>query len=352
MMENFIAPAEMNDTQRRVFIDAQQLFQTYTQLFRESRSYRGGMHWKKAKGNQYLFRSRDRYGNGKSLGPRSEKTETILEQFRQAKQENSKRLSAIKDRLKEQARFCRAASIQRVPNAAAGVLRVLDKHKLLGKSITIIGTNAIYAYEAAAGVFVDSPIMATQDIDMLWDVKARLNLAAMDQSRLAGGMIDLLKKSDRSFRRVGRRQPFRAVNKDGYMVDLVKPRPSSVIAGEPTRVGDASDLEAAEIGNLQWLVSSPKFYQVVIGNNGYPASMVCPDPRAFAVQKIWMSRQPDRDPLKKQRDRAQALTVAWIVSRHLPQYTFSSSELKMFPKAIIDNARSDIGALALPDDFG
>jgi len=350
MKENFIAPSEMNDTQRRVFIDAVQLFQTYMQVFRESRSYRGGMHWKKAKGKQYLFRSTDRYGYGKSLGPRSEKTETILEQFRQAKQENSKRLSSIKDRLKEQARFCRAASIQRVPSVAAGVLRVLDQHKLLGKSITIIGTNAIYAYEAAAGVFVDSPIMATQDIDMLWDVKARLNLAAMNQDRPTGGMIDLLKKSDRSFRRVGRK-PFRAVNKDGYMVDLVKPRPKSVIAAEPTRLGDESDLEAAEIGNLEWLVSSPKFSQVVIGNNGYPAAMVCPDPRAFAVHKIWMSRQPDRDPLKKQRDRGQALTVAWIVSRYLPQFKFSSSELKMFPKSIIDNARHDIDALTVPDDF-
>lgn len=349
-MENFIAPSEMNDTQRRVFIDAVQLFQAYTELFRESRSYRGGMHWKKAKGKQYLFRSTDRYGYGKSLGPRSEKTETILEQFRHAKQENSKRLSAIKNRLKEQARFCRAASIQRVPSVAAGVLRVLDQHNLLGKSITIIGTNAIYAYEAAAGVFVDSPILATQDIDMLWDVKARLKLVAMDQDRPTGGMIDLLKKSDRSFRRVGR-QPFRAVNKDGYMVDLVKPRPKSVIAYEPTRIGDVSDLEAAEIGNLQWLVSSPKFSQVVIGNNGYPAAMVCPDPRAFAIQKLWMSRQPDRDPVKKQRDRDQALTVAWIISRYLPQYEFSSSELKMFPKAIVDNAHRDINRLTIPEDF-
>jgi hypothetical protein len=350
MMENFIVPPKMNDTQRRVFIDAVQLFQTYTQVFRESRSYRGGMHWKKAKGKQYLFRSKDRLGYGKSLGPRSEQTEKILERFKQAKHENSQRLSAIRDRLKEQARFCRAASIQRVPNIVAGILRVLDQQKLLGKSISIIGTNAIYAYEAAAGVFVDSPVLATQDVDMLWDVRARLNLAIMDQNRAPGGMIDLLKKCDRSFRRVGR-QPFRAVNKDGYMVDLVKPQPRSVVANERSRLGDASDLEAAEIGNLQWLVSSPKFFQVVIGNNGYPAPMVCPDPRAFAVHKIWMSRQPDRDPLKKQRDRDQALTVAWIVSRYLPQYEFSSSELKMFPKAIVDHARQDINALDVPDDF-
>ncbi len=183
-----------------------------------------------------------------------------------------------------------------------------------------------------------------------WNSSGRPSRKTVGGLPPTGRMIDLLKKSDSSFRRVGR-QPFRAVNRDEYMVDLFKPRPMSVLATEPTRLGDVSDLEAAEIGNLEWLVSSPKFSQVVIGNNGYPAAMVCPDPRAFAVHKIWMSRRTDRDPLKKQRDRDQALTVAWIVNRHLPQYEFSSSELKMFPKAIVDNARRDIDALTIPDDF-
>lgn len=349
-MENFIKPLEMSDTQRRVFIDSVQLFQAYQETFRERRSHRGGMHWKKAKGKEYLFRSTDRYGHGKSLGPRSEKTEKIMEQFKRAKMEISQQHSAIKARLKEQSLFCRAAAIGRIPRIAAGVLRVLDEHRLLGKSITTIGTNAIYAYEAAAGVFVDNPILATQDIDMLWDVKARLRLASIDESPATGGMLDLLRKADRSFRRVGR-QRFRAVNKDGYLVDLVKPQPKSVLVQEPIRIGDIDDLEATEIRNLQWLVSSPKFSQVVIGNDGYPARMVCPDPRAFAVHKIWMSHQPDRDPIKKQRDRNQAITVVWIVNRYLPQYRFSPTELRMFPKDIFGDAQRDIEALNMPDDL-
>ena len=36
------------------------------------------MHWKKSKSREYLFRSRDRFGYGKSLGPRSPETEKIL----------------------------------------------------------------------------------------------------------------------------------------------------------------------------------------------------------------------------------------------------------------------------------
>ena len=72
---------EMSDNQRRIFIDTAQLYEAFIVAYRRSRSYRGGMHWKKAKGREYLFRSRDRYGNGKSMGLRSPETEKILTEF-------------------------------------------------------------------------------------------------------------------------------------------------------------------------------------------------------------------------------------------------------------------------------
>ncbi len=75
MKENPILFKKMTDNQRRVFIDTGQLYEVYMNTFRKSRSYRGGMHWKKSKGREYLFRTLDRYGYGKSLGPRSPETE-------------------------------------------------------------------------------------------------------------------------------------------------------------------------------------------------------------------------------------------------------------------------------------
>ncbi len=72
---------EMSDNQRRVYLDAVQLYEAFISAFQKSRSYRGGMHWKKAKGRQYLFKTRDRYGYGESLGPRSAETEKILAAF-------------------------------------------------------------------------------------------------------------------------------------------------------------------------------------------------------------------------------------------------------------------------------
>ena len=116
-------------------------------------------------------------------------------------------------------------------------------------------------------------------------------------------------------------------------------------------MGGDTDLKAVEIRNLQWLVSSPKFSQIVVGDDGYPAAMFCPDPRSFALHKIWLSEQPDRDPIKKKRDRNQGIAVAYLVSRYLPQYKFTASELRMFPKHVLDAARAEISNLETPAGF-
>jgi hypothetical protein len=109
-------------------------------------------------------------------------------------------------------------------------------------------------------------------------------------------------------------------------------------------MGGVGDLMAAEIRNLHWLISSPKFSRIVIGNDGYPARMVTPDPRAFALHKLWLNRQTDREPVKKPRDREQAKAVAQLVVRYLPQYQFAISELRMFPKELVLEAKKEFKA--------
>lgn len=341
MKENPVTPVEMSANQRRIFLDTIQLHDAYQDAWRKGRSYQGGMHWKKAKGREYLFRTRDRYGYGKSLGPRTPDTEAVLAEFRQGKKASKERLAALRERLREQARLCKAVSIQRVPRIVTGILRILEQHRLLGRNITVIGTHALYAYEASAGVFVDAPIMATRDMDLLWDVRTRLSMVTGEDDTPLKGMLDILCEADKTFE-LRHQQGFRAINKDGYMVDLVKPEPRPAITREQRRMGGQGDLEAAEIRNLQWLVSAQKISQGVIGDDGYPAMVVCPDPRAFALHKLWLSEQPDREPLKKTRDRLQALTVAGIVHRYLPQYKFESAELRMFPRKVFEAGSKEI----------
>lgn len=338
---------EWTDNQRRIFTDTVQVYEAFSETFLRSRSWQGGMHWKKSKGREYLFRSLDRFGNGKSLGPRSPETEKIIDEFRKGKQENRERLAALRDRIAEQSRFCKAARIHRVYRLVCAILRLLDQKNMLGKNVIIAGTHAIFGYEAAAGVFLDAPILTTGDLDILWDVRTRLKLMGMIRKE---GLLGILRKADRSFE-VLHKSGFRTVNRDGFMVDLIKPEPRRITQKDSRRMGEKGDLEAAEIRNLQWLLAAPKFSQVIIGDDGYPARMVAPDPRAFALHKLWLSEQSDREPVKKQRDRKQGIAVAEVVIRYLPNNPFRTSELRMFPKEVIQTAEKQISDAGMPVGF-
>ena len=328
---------ELSDSQRRVYIDTFQVYEAYLAAYNKNIPYKGGMHWKKAKGREYLFRTRDRYGYGKSLGPRSLETEKIIAEFRRGKQQTKERLASLRTRLNEQARFCKAVLIQRAPRVVTSILRLLEQHRMLGRNIMVIGTNSLYAFEAAGGVFFENPIMATKDMDLLWDTRDRLSLVTGTDSARAG-LMGILRKADRSFEPSSTNK-YRAVNRNGYMVDLIKPVPKPIWKKELISIGGPDDLVAAEIRNLQWLISSPKFSQIVIGEDGFPATMVTTDPRAFALHKLWLSEQDDREPVKKRRDHNQALAVSQLIIQYLPQYQFNPDELRMFPAEVAEKVR-------------
>jgi len=57
----------------------------------------------------------------------------------------------------------------------------------------------------------------------------------------------------------------------------------------------------------------PKITQIVIRDDDRPAPMIVPDPRAFALNKFWLSNQDDREPVKKHRNRGQAITMGKLV---------------------------------------
>ncbi len=99
----------------------------------------------------------------------------------------------------------------RVPRAAAQILRALDKAGLLGDGIFVVGTHALYAYEARSGVIFEPGLLATSDLDLLADVRSRLVLAIDDKER--EGILPILKSVDPTFYVQG--DLFRAVNEDG-----------------------------------------------------------------------------------------------------------------------------------------
>lgn len=62
--------------------------------------------------------------------------------------------------------------------------------------------------------------------------------------------------------------------------------------------------------------------------------MVCPDPRAFAVYKQWLSEQRDRDPGKIQRDRQQAAATIAQVREKFPHLALDDNAERLFPATV------------------
>ncbi len=322
----------LSNQQRLHLVNSEQLYENYRVALRHAAAHRYGMRWKTVRGVEYLFRDRDARGNGKSLGPRGAETEAILAAFLLGREAANERLANIRTALDEQARLNKALRLSRVSRVIARILRELDAAGL-NKSFTVLGTQALFGYEAAGGVQFLVELLALGDIDLLYDNRQKITLVS---SKLDGlGLLGLLKRADRSFECI-RKRGFRAANAGQFMVDLIMP-PRGMHESDPVSFA-AEDLVAAGVPGLQWLLNAPKIDTVAIDEGGWPTPLRVPDPRAFALHKAWLASRPDRDPIKKPRDLAQAQAVAALVREQMPHLPFSEaiSSLHGDVRALVD----------------
>lgn len=276
------------------------------------RRYSGSMRYQKRGEKEYLL-LKVRNSN-RSLGPRTSETDRRLAAFTAGKTRLEETVASLKAMLEERAPVLVALGLGRVPRIPAAILRRLDGAGLLGERLLTVGTHALFAYEAAAGVHIDQQVVATVDLDVLYDARSRMRVrGAMNGVSL----IEVLRKADRSFT-ARSASDFRAVSDAGFMVDLIEPMRRDAASRPDSRLSDEiDDLTAAAIEGLTWLESSPRFEAVVIDEKGLPCWLPTIDPRAYALYKSWLAERPDRDPLKKRRDAAQAVVAATLAVRHL-----------------------------------
>jgi hypothetical protein len=316
------------DVQRQ-YINARQVFMALRETGPVARSYEGNMYWRKQEGKEYLIRT-SRRGAQTGLGVRSPDTEAIYNNFQVRKAETEERLGQLSERMKSNIRLNRALLVGRVDNIVINVLNALYVAGL-EDHLTVIGTNALYAYEAAAGVRIEEEHLATEDLDLLWDNRKHLTLAIREKIT-DSGLLGILKRVDKSFQLLRPTQLYTAMNNAGYQVDVIR-RLGPGSDHEPAQLtNNAKDFWAVRARNADWLLSAPKFEAVIVGANGEMSKMVTVDPRAFALFKVWMAEQKDRDPVKKLRDLNQAKVVVSLIQTCLPQLSFD--DIKVFPTVV------------------
>lgn len=278
---------------------------------------RGSMFWRTQSGTDYLIRT-SATGQQKSLGPKTAELQAVYERFTGRKAELEQRVKALKASVQQHQRLNRALRVGRTPKDVIAVLQVLSAAGL-SKHFLTVGTNALYAYESAAGVRVQSDATATRDMDLLFDTRQRLQFATQLQ-RLGSSFLAVLRKADKSYR-VRQGQRYTVVNQEGYEVDVIRrmakdgdPHPMALSEHE-------EEIWPVQVGSGEALIAGRRFDALVIGTDGSMARMYVPHPQDFVRLKTKLSKSVDRDPLKKSKDGLQARLVVDLLEQYLPQET-------------------------------
>lgn len=306
---------DIGEDARRQYVDAMAAFTAWEAAIAQARTVRGGMCWRTQGGVEYLVRTSHR-GGQRGLGPRSPANEAIMANFLERKAAAEQRLADLRAQLVRHQRMNRALFVGRAPQMLVAILNVLAE-SALADHFTVVGTHALYAYEAAAGArFGASEVLATQDIDLLWDTRKRLQFET-DLERGGASMINVLRKVDATFR-IRPEQRYTAVNSKGFEVDIIR-REAKDMDPHPLKLSrDEDDFWAVQARSAETLLSAPRFSQMIVSVSGHMARMATIPPKTFITFKHWLARQSDRDPLKRGRDQMQADAVTALVDEYLP----------------------------------
>ncbi len=293
----------LSDEQLRAAINLADAYEAWLPLVRTEPGYVDRLIWKTVSGRQYLYRIRDRRGNGNSLGPRSPETERQYDNYNSAKTDLRDRVARLSPTLDEAAAVYRALRLPMIDSYAGRLLRELDLRELLGPVVIAVGTTATAAYQLEAAGLFDAPAHATRDIDLTW----------VAQQRPDGPVLwEALKSLDDTFV-VNQERTFQARNRDAKEIELlVGLERAAAVAGEP--------MHPVPLPEQDWLYRGRPLRRIVCGLDAGPSPLVVPDPRWFALHKRWLSDKPGRDPLKRPKDRNQAEMVWSAVRQRMPHY--------------------------------
>lgn len=299
---------EASESQLRQYADAQSAYRHFQDAKREAAEVRGGMIWREVRGTRYLIRTSPT-GGQHSLGPESEENKVLYERFTQRKQRAQEMLAARKQVLEQMRKLNRAHGVGRTPQVVIDVLNALEKAGVAEQFVTI-GTHAMYAYEAAAGVRVTDGALATRDLDLLYDTRQHIAFMTT-MARIDTSFIQVLQSADKTFR-VLDDQLQTAVNDQGFEVDLVRrvardgdPHPLAMSASE-------GDMWAVQVDTGNRLVSGRRFEQVVVSPRGEMALMRTVHPLDFIAVKRELAERPGREAEKAPKDRLQADVVQFL----------------------------------------
>ena len=308
-----------SDEQARALINLEQRYQVWSDAERALASLPYDLRRKNVGEYSYLYEITDRSGNGKPLERWSPEAEARLADYRQSKTEAKDRVDRSKAALDESCALCRALRVPMLANAAGPILREADKRRLLGSHFLVVGTNAMPAYAVEAGGFIREAPDETQDFDMAWSAT---------EAPEEPVVLRMLKAVDSTYT-MNTERNFQMRNADAYEVEVL------IAPSREATFGRLDQPRPVALPEQEWLLLGHPVDRVVICRDGSPARIVAPDPRWFALQKLWMSEQAKRNSLKRPKDLKQGMALLNVVFNAMPQFPLDDAFEASLPAELV-----------------
>ncbi|WP_254296344.1 GSU2403 family nucleotidyltransferase fold protein [Sphingomonas tagetis] len=306
--------------QSRVIVNLEQAYQVWMEALRTLNGLPYNMRIKEVSGREYLYEVTDRLGTMKSKGPVNEQKLAEFDEYKAEKAALKERLAQSKATLKEQASLYRALRLPMLPTEAGKILREADRMRFLGQQAMVVGTNALVAYALEANAFIRDAPDATLDFD--------LALTAVETDDDWPTLWKVLKEVDMTYT-VNSERPFQARNAKAYEVEIL---------AAPSRVGGQATRDRPRpvpLPEQEWLLEGRPIDRVVGVQDGEAARLVVPDPRWFALHKLWMAEKPERNPQKKPKDAKQGVALLNAVWLTMPHYKLDADFRDTLPAELL-----------------
>jgi hypothetical protein len=253
---------------------------------------------------EYLYEVIDRLNNGKSLGPMTPELERRLTEYQATKRDLRQRRNIALELVREMGRLARPLRLPVLSSAAGEILREMDRRGLLDGILLVVGTNCLPAYSLECGGTIADAPDETEDFDLAW---------VAEQPSEEAALWAALKAVDPTFT-VNTEREFQARNARAYEVELL------VAPSRAVTMHRREKPRPVPLPEQEWLLPGRRVDQIVPCRDGTAARLVVPDPRWFALHKLWLADKPTRNPLKREKDRKQGTALLDAVSEAMPHY--------------------------------
>lgn len=298
-----------SDEQARALVNLRPRYEALIEADRELARIPYNLVRKRVGQREYLYEALDRANNGKSLGPMSPELEQRLGEYQTTKRDLQHRRTTAQGLVAESGRLARPLRLPMLSSAAGDLLREIDRRGLLDGALLVVGTNCLPAYALeAAGTIIDTPD-ETEDFDLAW---------VAEQHSEEALLWSALKSADPTFA-VNSEREFQARNAKAYEVELL------VAPSRLTTMSGRERPRPVPLPEQEWLLPGRRVDQVVPCRDGTAARLVVPDPRWFALHKLWLADKPTRNPLKREKDRKQGTALLEAVAEAMPHYPLDAA---------------------------